>query len=182
MAYESQKAEAAYEAYHQGLTTARNEIIERWGHGVLLDIHGQAAEPKAIFRGTQNGKTTRHLVQRFGREALVGQSSLFGQIAKQGLQVIPAVGASDAENPAYDGGHIVSTYGSQKYGTLDAIQLELGWDLRSPGSSNDTANKLATAVIAFAENYLRIGNATRRNTTKDIDRREITLERSVIRD
>jgi N-formylglutamate amidohydrolase len=92
-AYESPEAEAVYNAYHQAIADARDEIIKRWGHGTLIDIHGQAAELKTIFRGTQNGKTTTHLVNRFGREALIGESSLFGLLAQQGLQVIPEIGS-----------------------------------------------------------------------------------------
>lgn len=154
LAYESEEAESTYDAYHQALAAARDEVSERWGRGILLDIHGQAAEPLAIFRGTQNGKTTNHLVRRFGRETLIGETSLFGQLAKQGLHVIPAVGASDDEHPSYDGGYIVNTYGSRQSGTVDAIQLELGRQLRSPSVHAETAGKLASAIAAFAKDYL----------------------------
>lgn len=154
LAYESEKAKAAYDTYHQALARARSEVIERWGRGILLDIHGQSANKKAIFRGTQNGKTTTHLVSRFGRKALTGESGLFGQLAEQGLPVIPAVGATDREHPDYDGGYIVVTYGSRSGGTLDAIQLELGKDLRSSTAVAATADKLARTIAAFADEYL----------------------------
>ena len=153
-AYESEQAKVAYDSYHQALADARQKIMQRWGHGLLLDIHGQVAEPKAIFRGTQNGKTATHLVSRFGREALVGETSLFGQLAKQGFPVIPAIDSPDREHGAYNGGYIVGTYGSDSGGTLDAIQLELGSDLRSSQAMATTADKLATAITAFAIQYL----------------------------
>lgn len=153
-AYESEAAKPVYDAYHRALETARGEVVERWGRGLLLDVHGQAAEPKAVIRGTRNGSTTKHLVLRFGREALIGETSLFGRLAKQGFPVIPEVGSSDDEHPAYDGGHIVATYGSRQSGTLDAIQLELGRELRSPRNNDDTAKRLANAITAFANDYL----------------------------
>jgi len=153
-AYESEKAKSAYDTYHQALAKARRDVIRRWGHGILFDIHGQGAKPKAIFRGTQNGKTATHLVSRFGRETLCGETSVFGQLAKQGFPAIPAVGSTDREHLDYDGGYIVITYGSASGGTLDAIQLELGRELRSSEATTSTASKLANAITAFANEYL----------------------------
>lgn len=153
-AYESDKAKAAYDVYHNAVAKARSEVIERWGRGLLLDIHGQAAEPHAIFRGTQNGKTTRHLIGRFGKHSLNSDLSLFGQLAKQGFRVIPAVGSSKHEHSSYDGGHIVNRYGSSTGGTVDAIQLELGRALRATKSIPATASKLADATAAFAREFL----------------------------
>lgn len=153
-AYESDQAKPTYDAYHQALAKARAEVIKRWGRGILLDIHGQGSKPKVIFRGTQNGRTTTHLIKKFGKEALTGKSSLFGQIAKQGFSVIPATDSPDRENSHYKGGYISVTYGSMKGGTMDAIQLELGKDLRAPRSNANTAKKLANAIDSFAKKYL----------------------------
>ncbi len=153
-AYESDEARLVYESYHQAIAQARNDVIERWGRGILFDIHGQAAEPRAILRGTQNGKTTTHLVNRFGREAINGETSLFGQLARQGLTVIPAVGSGDREPVGYNGGYTVIAHGSGSGGTLDAIQLELGHELRSVEALSTTASKLTDAIAAFATHYL----------------------------
>jgi N-formylglutamate amidohydrolase len=153
-AYESDDAKVVYESYHQAIAQARSQVIERWGRGILFDIHGQAVEPKAILRGTQNGKTTTHLVSRFGREALIGESSLFGQLASQGFSVIPTVGSEDRERVGYDGGYTVIAHGSGPGGTLDAIQLELGNELRSNEALPTTASKLTDAIADFTKQYL----------------------------
>lgn len=153
-AYESKNAKLFYDTYHQALHQARVEVIQRWGRGLLLDIHGQAAEPEAIFRGTQNGKTVTHLVKRFGEEALIGETSLFGVLAERGVSLLPAVGSAAHEDPRYDGGYTVLTYGSSSGTTLDAIQLEFGRDLRSSSAVTGTATRLADAIAAFAQEYL----------------------------
>lgn len=153
-AMESPAAKDVYAAYHNAVTDACQSIVKQWGHGVLLDIHGQGTQANAIFRGTQNGKTATHLVTRFGREALVGKSSLFGEFANQGFVVIPAAGSNDREAEKYDGGYTVRTYGSGSGGTLDAIQLELGADFRSAKYRDAAADELANATIAFAQRYL----------------------------
>ncbi len=165
-AYESPEAEPVYHAYHQAIADARNEIIRRWGRGTLVDIHGQAAEPKTIFRGTQNGKTTTHLISHFGQEAVIGETSLFGLLAQQGFQVIPAVGSTETEHEDYDGGYTVITHGSNSGGTFDAIQLELGRNLRSPDVNTETANKLADAITEFSAKYLPEADTVRMTNDK----------------
>lgn len=153
-AMESPAAKDVYHAYHNAITDACQTVVKQWGYGILLDIHGQGKNANAIYRGTQNGKTTTHLTSRFGREALVGKTSLFGELANQGLTVIPAVGSNHPEAENYDGGYTVRTYGSGSGGTLDAIQLELGASFRSEINCSATANKLANAITAYAHSYL----------------------------
>lgn len=152
-AYESDLAKPAYEAYHQALAAAQKQVMERWGSGLLLDIHGQATEPTTIFRGTRNGKTTSHLIKRYGEEAQIGEKSLGGLLAGQGFHVVPPPHSHDKET-LYSGGHTVQTYGSASTGTVDAIQLELGWHHRSDQALPATVEKLANAITGFARAYL----------------------------
>ena len=154
LAYESPNAEATYRQYHAAIEQARQQIVERWGHGLLIDIHGQGANPQAIFRGTQNGLTTTHLTNRFGQKSLIGPESLFGELAAQGIQVIPEIGSEEKEDPRYDGGFTVITYGSGRGGTIDAIQLELGRSFRLKTETKPTAKRLADAIIAYSAKYL----------------------------
>ncbi len=153
-AFESAEAKATYDAYHAAIASACKEVTARWGRGVVLDIHGQAAQPGVALRGTQNGKTVTHLLKQSGHEAVYGETSLFGQLAKQGFAVFPAVGSSDPESPNYSGGHTVGIHGSSSGGTIDAIQLELGTQYRDSETIGDMADKLASAITAFAKSYL----------------------------
>jgi N-formylglutamate amidohydrolase len=153
-AFESVQARPTYEAYHAAIASARKEVTARWGRGIVLDIHGQASQPGVVFRGTQNGKTVTHLLSRSGREAVYGETGLFGQLAKQGFAVFPPVGSSAPESLNYTGGHIVGTHGSRSGGTIDAIQLELGTKYRDSKAIGEVAEKLANAITAFAKSYL----------------------------
>ena len=152
-AYESEQAKPVYDAYHQALAALRQQVVERWGSGIVLDIHGQALERDTIFRGTQNGKTTTHLINRFGKEAHIGENSLGGLLTKEGFKFVPGVHSLDNEDH-YSGGHTVITYGSGSGGTVDAIQLELGSAHRAAAEVPATAEKLANAIVAFAKSYL----------------------------
>jgi len=152
--YESDKAKPFYEAYHKALTTATAEVKRDWGRGVLFDLHGQAADLDAIYRGTLDGKSVKALVDRFGKPAVTGEKSVFGQLGKQGIKVIPANDSGDKEDIFFSGGHIVRTYGSHDGNAVDAIQLEIGGKLRVKAKLDDTAEKVAEAIYVFAKEYL----------------------------
>lgn len=151
---ESDAAKPYYEAYHKFLKDSRDAVQKEWGRGLLLDLHGQAADMNAIFRGTNDGKTTRHLVDRFGPKAVTGDKGILGQLAKAGYTVFPKNDSKDKENPFFSGGHIVATYGSKTDGSVDAIQLELGGMQRTRAGMDAFAKDLAAAVAEFAKEYL----------------------------
>lgn len=153
-AFENPEAKAVYECYHEAVAQACRAVTQRWGFGVLLDVHGQAALRDSVLRGTRNGQTVVHLLQRSGREAVYGQGSLFGQLALQGFNVFPPVGSEGPEHPDYTGGYTVGKHGSAEGGTVDALQLEFGADLRRSDTIEATADKLASAVAAFVQTYL----------------------------
>jgi N-formylglutamate amidohydrolase len=155
--YENEKAKPYYDAYHDPLAAACKAVKEKFGRGLLLDIHGNANYPNQICRGTLNLKTVSLLKEREGMTAIRGTNSVLGRMEKLGYKVLPA-GNSDEktkEISQYAGGYIVSTYGSHtKYG-IDAIQLEFGTALRDKEKIATTANDLADAVRTFHDAYLQ---------------------------
>jgi N-formylglutamate amidohydrolase len=152
-AYEAAEARPYYTAFHSAVDEACKQIRKIWGRGLLLDIHGQAAEANVIFRGTRQGRSVADLVQRFGQQALTGPQSLLGQLALRGYQILPEPGANDHES-RYSGGHTTQTYGSHRTGGIDAIQLEFGTRLRQRDSLDRTAGDMAAAITVFAQQYL----------------------------
>jgi N-formylglutamate amidohydrolase len=153
-AYEWTAAKPVYDAYHKALADAKATVTKEWGRGMLLDLHGQAADANAIFRGTNDGKSVAHLVDRFGRAGLTGPSGMLGRLEKAGYKIVPAGDSKDKEDPRYSGGYITRTYGSRDGGTVDAIQLELGASMRAAAKRERFANDLADAVVAYAKEYL----------------------------
>jgi N-formylglutamate amidohydrolase len=151
-AYESPEAKSYYDAYHRAIMTAAGKIRQIWSRGLLLDLHGQGAEVDSVFRGTDNGKSVSAMQQRFGREALIGPKSIFGQLALKGYKINPS-GSNDRER-LYTGGHTTRFYGSRQRGGIDAIQLEFGTNLRSKNNLARTAEDLAQAIEVFSRAYL----------------------------
>ena len=152
-AYEVEAAKLVYEQYHAALRQSCQTIRERWPHGLLLDIHGQAAEPDKSIRGTANGDTVQRLVERHSRAAVIGPRSLFGALHEAGIPVLPNLETDDRE-VKFNGGHIVRTYGSHHEGGLDAIQLELGTNFRKKARLDETTRALSEAVQTHCTHYL----------------------------
>jgi N-formylglutamate amidohydrolase len=154
--YEDERAKPYYDAYHDPLAAACKAVKQKFGRGILLDVHGQAVHADAICRGTQNLKSVTLLRERDGMAAVRGKNSVLGQMEKLGYKVLPPGDADEKakEEPKFTGGHIVGTYGSHTSYAIDAIQLELGSDLRAKDRYAATAKDLAAAVRAFHDAYL----------------------------
>lgn len=154
-AYESAAAKPYYDAYHLAIESAMSEVRARWGGGLLLDIHGQSAERDAIFRGTDNGRSVTALRQRHGKEALTGPRSILGRMALKGYRILPDTAGNERER-RYTGGYTTRTYGSHRGTLIDAMQLELGTDLRARSNLERTASDLAEAIASFARVFLSL--------------------------
>jgi len=147
-------AEKYYEGYHQSLRDYVESILETWGEGILIDIHGQSAYSAQILRGTQNGLTVEVLLASHGMDGLTGLSSVFGQIALAGYSVYPENGDELGDPPemsGYSGGYIVGEYGSHNVMGLDAIQVEIGRDFRDSSGPNEYTifgNVLGVAIAS----------------------------------
>ncbi len=157
--YESEKAKPYYDAYHGPLEAACKAVKEKFGRGILLDIHGQGEFLDTICRGTQNGKTVTVLKERFGWAAVTGKRSILGHMQRSGYKVRPSCDADEKtkEEPAFNGGYIVSNYGSHTGYAIDAIQLEFGTFLREKEKDKyaKTAEDLTDAVVIFHDEYLK---------------------------
>ena len=156
-AYEMPQAKFHYDSYHRAIGEAAETIRQKWGSGLLLDIHAQRAQAETIFRGTDNGRSVSRLQRQFGQAALLGPHSVLGHLAANGYKIQPDLTGQDRET-RYTGGYTTRTYGSHRGTRIDAIQLELGSDLRAKANLERTANDLALAVAVFAREYLLRGD------------------------
>ena len=159
-ALQSPQALPAYRAYHAQIARFVAETKSRFPAGaLLLDIHGQGAQPDTVFIGTQTGLSTHALLQRQGSAAMQGSQSLIGQLAAKGYPTSPAAhstnaGATLATWPRYAGGYTITSYGSHHAGGIDAMQIELGKNLRRnlPPAKN-FAHDFADALLVFMQAY-----------------------------
>ncbi len=154
-AYEGDITKPHYEAFHAEAQQAVDAAVKRWGHALLIDVHGQAAEPDAIFRGTLNGRSVTSLRERFGDDAVIGPDSLFAQFKSLGYRIIPeSADGKLGEETRYNGGYITQTYGSHAQPLCDAIQIEVGSNFRKEAVLDKTADDIAKSIAHFARKYL----------------------------
>ncbi|MCX7887959.1 MAG: N-formylglutamate amidohydrolase [Verrucomicrobiae bacterium] len=147
--YEDATAAEAYNAYHDALARYCEAARKQFGWALVLDIHGQSTAPDTIFRGTQNGKTVRALVRRFGEKVHVGPQSFCGLLAAQGLKVVPT--DASPETSGFTGGHVVQACGERE--GVGAIQLDFGSNLRKKETLPTTAGKVADTIAQFLKLY-----------------------------
>lgn len=140
---ESEAARAVHDEYHAAVRKAVDAVRKKFGKGILVDIHGQGADKETVFRGTQNLKTVAGLSD----EVLFGPKSFLGMLESQGIKIFPTMkDAHEKENPKFDGGHTVQTYGLGHWDGILAIQLEFGGNYRTAKAIPETAKKLAIAL------------------------------------
>ncbi|MBY0268542.1 MAG: N-formylglutamate amidohydrolase [Burkholderiales bacterium] len=157
-AYGDPGCSAVYDAYHAAIRRLVNDIRARHPHAMLFDIHGQAAYPDSILRGTHHGLAVARLLARAGAPAVTGPDSVFGRFAAMGYRIVPLNNTAPTdrvEAPGYTGGHTVALYGSNHQDGIDAMQLEFGRDLRAPAIIAATASDTAQAIAAFYGRYLK---------------------------
>jgi N-formylglutamate amidohydrolase len=156
-ALEDPGARPVYAAYHAAIRRFVDAARRRSpGRALLVDLHGQNKQPDALVRGIRDGKTVKALLARAGAEALVGSRSIFSGLSAAGYKIDPPLGAPGAkENRSFDGGYTVATYGSANADGIDAIQIEIGRELRhDPAPRKKLAHDLAVAIATFYRAYI----------------------------
>lgn len=147
-------ATAAYQSFHQACTDARNTVTSQWGVGMYLDLHGHGHPENWIELGytltssqlalpnstlALNTYITQSTLRSVGSlpgvffpEVLRGASSLGGHLQSGGYDSVPGPVFPDPNGGNYfNGGYNVATYGSRNGGSVDGVQIETPWSVRS---------------------------------------------------
>jgi len=144
-AYESPQLREVYAAYHGRLEKYCRSVVQKWGGGLLIDLHAQSLRRDSIFRGTRNGATTQLLLKNLGQDALTGSQGFLGMLETSGFKIIPACASKDKEIN-FNGGYIVGQYGLNGSYGIDAIQLEFGGSYTVKQGIPNVAKDLAQAL------------------------------------
>lgn len=119
---EHPQGRAAHERFHRALAVEIERLLKQHGFVLLLDIHGQSAEPEDLIVGTKNGST----IGEKTRKILWGPNGALKELQNQRFSVAPLEAQARVR---YSGGYIVRHYSAQQ--GVEAMQLEHGRDLRS---------------------------------------------------
>lgn len=121
-ACESPQGRAFYRRFHAVLEREIQRLKKKHGWVLLLDIHGQSAEPIDMMVGTRGGST----LGPWSESLLWSDGGLLQRLQEQAFTTAPAY---PKESMRYGGGTIVRRYAAPP--AVEAWQLEHGKELRS---------------------------------------------------
>ena len=146
---EDDTPEELWNVFHHQIASYRSEVIERFGRGLLIDLHGHGHDNQRIELGyLLSGQQLRAIAQKeFDFEVstsiesmfqyhpeklgvvdlLTGQQSLGSLLSRAGYPSVPSSEdpAPEKGDPFFSGGTNTQMYGSQNQTGVDAIQVEL---------------------------------------------------------
>jgi len=176
----SAAAKNIYDKFYSYIEQSKNQIVAKYGSGLLLDIHAHGHEKQEIEIGYQLSTSQLNLSDiELNNVSYASQSGIynlykvvsskqtfsqilrgdnaFGTILKlNGIDCIPnKSNPSPGTTPYFSGGYITQSSGSGEGGTIDAIQLEFNRDCRSDTKvRKNTAEQLIKTTEHFFElNY-----------------------------
>ena len=174
-------AEWAWGEYHDFIEAAKQSIVEQYGSGLFLDLHGHGHDiqrlelgyllrsadlelPDGLLESPEliDRSSIRRLV--FDADAsfvelLRGATSLGGLLAQGGFPPVPSPDQPDPDGaPYFAGGYNTRRHGSRDGGTISGIQVEAHWvGARDSASSRAAlADALAAALETFMAAHFRI--------------------------
>lgn len=130
-----------HRAFHTTLRQEVDRLIEVHGRVLLLDLHGQSAQPQDLTIGVRRGE----VIGEWSRVLLWGQGGLVAQLRQADFSVVPD---QPEEKIRYGGGFIVKTYGAAP--EVEAWQLEHGKELRFNPERNGKFVKLMAQILKRA--------------------------------
>jgi len=158
-AYEVEQAKECYAYYHQKIRHAVRQIKEKWNYGFMLDVHGQSKYDYDILRGTRNKQTIKKLIQRFSRDVTEEEEGFFTILREKGYDFHPK---RKKKERFYYGGFTLKQYGSHLANGIDALQVEIGRNIRINKLQRDEmAEDIAEAISRFYQRYYTIGSNTK---------------------
>ena len=181
----STKGVGIYSTYHNKAAAATASVTDKFGAGLLLDIHGHSHDIQQIELGyllkssilnlsnESLGSNTDYLkkcsiynlvkTNKSGSgfiDLLRGANSFGSILYKNGMACIPHSGnLSPGNNSYYSSGHITETHGSSNgTGVVDAIQCEFNKNAREEANRKKTAEAVVTSVIEFMNKHYKFNN------------------------
>ncbi len=174
-------AESAWQAYHHFINAAKHQIIEDYGRGLFLDIHGHGHPIQRIELGYLLSKNKLQLsdstlntntyikqssirtlagdnIQNISHSELIRGPYSFGTIMDhKAFSCVPSssIPFPHANEPYFSGGYNTKRYGSRdNNGKIDGIQVELNHDIRfNSGMRKLLVDALTSGINEYLDHH-----------------------------
>lgn len=121
--------------FHQTIQNEVERLSGQFGWVLIVDVHGQSAEPVDLLIGTRGGTT----ISSWSKSALWGQEGIIPSLLEAGFSVLPPEPQTKVR---FNGGFTVTHYAHPPQ--VETWQFEHGRELRF----NEEANRVFTRLVA----------------------------------
>ena len=167
-------AEAAWGFYHDHALEAQTDVLNRFGKGLFIDLHGHGHEIQRLELGyllsrsdlenndgTLNDKVSKSSINHLASnhplnfdlmDLVQGNFSLGELFQKNDVKAVPSQSDLYPEqgDSYFKGGYNTQVYGSRDGGAIDAIQIECHQDVRFDHELRKAfAKKLALVLVEY---------------------------------
>ncbi|MEL6698068.1 MAG: T9SS type A sorting domain-containing protein [Bacteroidota bacterium] len=176
--------EASWYAYHQFLDSAKARMVQEFGRGLFIDMHGHAHTIQRVELGYTLSKSElqlpdsilnqevyveessiKHLVSHNLRrlthaELLRGPQSLGSMLTQQGIPTVPSEDDPFplTGEPYFSGGYNTQRHGSRGGGQIDGIQIECHQSIRFDSVARGVfADSLSMSLIRYIQWHYESG-------------------------
>ena len=165
-AFEDKNTEVIYETFHEFIKESRKKVMQEFGKGLYIDVHGQS-HPNAFIEfgylldnhilALNNTKLEKYkklssinTLSDFSEESFVnqlkGESSLATLMCMKGYDSIPSIKFPYAiDDNYYEGTHNTINYGSLDGKSINGIQIEFPYI--GCRDSKENREKCAKAMV-----------------------------------
>jgi len=174
-AYEDERAKRVYDEFHYRIKKAEQEIEQRFGKGLYIDIHGQSHpnpylefgyllrnetlklpnEQLSQYQDKSSIRTLSNFSSCSFIDQIKGEYSLGTLISQKGYDSVPSLEIPFAE----DGYYFEGAYDTRRYGSLDGsnisgVQIEFPYE--GVRDSNENMQKAARAFVISLMEFFKI--------------------------
>lgn len=166
-------AELVWSDYHDFIESASEAVVERYGTGLYVDLHGQShaegwiewgytLSSRELNNEELTGKSSlAHLVENSDKtadEIIRGPTSLGGLSESMGYKSVPGpIHPSPRDGHYFSGGYSTARHGSKLGGTMDGVQLELPRALRMKDKARRRVSRdIASVIVSFMNEHYDI--------------------------
>lgn len=150
---ENEKVAAVYRHYYTKLNEARNEIIAKFGKGLMLNIHSSNTWTHDVYFGSGGMRAVKPLLKRSGINAYAGEFSIQQALSDKGYEIPGYKNIPGEQGPTGNVNRALTW--SDKDSKLDAIEIEINGKkhLETPENLVKFTEDFSEAVRRFMGKY-----------------------------
>lgn len=150
---EHEKTALVHRLYYAKLQEAKNEVISRFGKGLMLNIHSSNTWQHDLYFGSGGMRAVKPLLKRSGMNAYTGEFSIQQSLSNKGYEIPGYKNIPSEQGPTGNVNRALTWI--DKDSKLDAIEIEINGKkhLETPENLAKFSEDFSEAVLVFLKKY-----------------------------